>query len=192
MKTVAVFSDADADSLHTKMADEAYNIGPPAAAESYLRADKILEICHRSGAQAVHPGYGFLSENATFADACRDSGVILIGPPASAMRDMGSKSASKIIMTAANVPVVPGYHGDDQSMERLRHEAEKVGYPIMIKAVLGGGGKGMRIVRHSGELVESIEACRREAKKSFNSELVLMERYIERPRHIEFQVGKQP
>lgn len=188
VKTVAVYSDADKDSLHTQMADEAYRIGPPAAAESYLRADKILDICKQSGAQAVHPGYGFLSENATFADACKTKGIILIGPPASAMRDMGSKSASKIIMTKANVPVVPGYHGEDQSIERLQHEAEQVGYPLMIKAVLGGGGKGMRIVRKREELVESIEACRREAKKSFNSELVLMERYIERPRHIEFQV----
>lgn len=188
VKTVAVYSDADANSMHVQMADEAYRIGEPVAAKSYLLGENIIDLAKRVGAQAIHPGYGFLSENAEFAELCEKNGVVFMGPPASAIRAMGSKSASKEIMTKAGVPVVPGYHGKDQSMERLRLEAERVGYPIMIKAVLGGGGKGMRIVHTPDELQEAVDACKREALKSFKSEDVLLERYIVRPRHIEFQV----
>lgn len=188
VKTVAVFSDADADSLHVSMADEAIHIGPSTAADSYLKADTILDVCRQTGAQAVHPGYGFMSENAEFADDCAKHGIVFIGPPASAILSMGSKSASKKIMIAAGVPVVPGYHGEDQSVERLREEADKCGFPLMIKAVLGGGGKGMRVVHTREEFDDMLDACKREAMKSFKDERVLLERYIQRPRHIEFQV----
>jgi 3-methylcrotonyl-CoA carboxylase alpha subunit len=188
VKTVAVYSDADANSRHVQMADEAYRIGEAPASQSYLLGDRILEIAKLSGAQAIHPGYGFLSENAKFAKKCEEHGVEFIGPPASAIEAMGSKSASKIIMTNAKVPVVPGYHGEDQSPERLQQEAVKCGFPIMLKAVLGGGGKGMRIVHKVEDFQENLEACKREALKSFGDERVLLERYIVRPRHIEFQV----
>ncbi|XP_068209370.1 methylcrotonoyl-CoA carboxylase subunit alpha, mitochondrial-like [Palaemon carinicauda] len=141
VRTVAVFSEADKNSMHVAMADEAYHIGPAASQESYLRADKILNIAKCSGAQAVHPGYGFLSENVEFAEVCAKEGIIFVGPPASAIRDMGIKSTSKKIMSEAGVPIIGGYHGDDQSDSRLREEAEKIGFPIMIKAVRGGGGK---------------------------------------------------
>lgn len=174
--------------MHVQMADEAYRIGAPPAAESYLLIDTILDVARRSGAEAIHPGYGFLSENAAFAEACQKAGIVFIGPPASAIMAMGSKSASKIIMTKAGVPVVPGYHGDDQDPARLKKEAERVGYPIMIKAVLGGGGKGMRIVRTPDEFDEALAACKREALASFKDDRVLIERFIQRPRHIEFQV----
>lgn len=146
IKTVAVYSDADANAMFVKMADEAYNVGPAASAQSYLRGDYIIEIAKKVGAQAIHPGYGFLSENEFFAKACFDAGVEFIGPPVPAIHAMGSKSASKNIMNAAGVRCVPGYHGEDQTDETLIKEAEKTGYPIMLKAVLGGGGKGMRIV----------------------------------------------
>mmetsp|Transcript_20611 Transcript_20611/g.39880 ORF Transcript_20611/g.39880 Transcript_20611/m.39880 type:complete len:728 (+) Transcript_20611:36-2219(+) len=188
VKTVAVFSDADAGSMHVMMADEAVRIGEPPANQSYLLSEKILEVAHETGAQAIHPGYGFLSENAKFADACAEAGVKFIGPPSDAIKAMGSKSASKIIMTDANVPVVPGYHGEDQSEEKLVAEAKKIGYPIMIKAVLGGGGKGMRIVRSEDEFLPMLDSAKREAMKSFKDDNVLLERFIERPRHIEFQV----
>ncbi len=188
VRTVAVYSDADAQSQHVQMADEAYRLGEAPAAQSYLLGDKIIALAKQCGAEAIHPGYGFLSENAGFARKCEQAGVEFIGPPASAIEAMGSKSASKIIMTKAGVPVVPGYHGEDQSPERLAAEAVKCGFPIMLKAVLGGGGKGMRIVRNAEEFPENLDACKREALKSFGDERVLLERYIIRPRHIEFQV----
>eukprot|EP00163_Fabomonas_tropica_P034017 TRINITY_DN9266_c0_g1_i1.p1 TRINITY_DN9266_c0_g1~~TRINITY_DN9266_c0_g1_i1.p1 ORF type:complete len:722 (-),score=224.94 TRINITY_DN9266_c0_g1_i1:117-2282(-) len=186
--TVAVYSDADANSMHVSMADEAVHIGPSPAIESYLRQDKILEVAHRMGADAIHPGYGFLSENSGFADACKNAGVKFVGPPSSAIRSMGSKSESKAIMEAAGVPVVPGYHGDNQDPAFLKEEAAKIGYPIMIKAVMGGGGKGMRIVNNEGEFDEALESAKREAKSSFDDDVVLLERYISKPRHVELQV----
>ena len=188
VRTVAVYSDADADAMHVQLADRAVRIGPPLAAQSYLRADAILAAAQQTGAQAIHPGYGFLSENATFARQCSEAGIKFIGPPTAAIEAMGSKSASKDIMIAAGVPVVPGYHGSEQSADVLRSEAERVGYPIMMKAVMGGGGKGMRIIRSADEFDEKLEGCRRESLSSFGDDRVLLERYITRPRHIEFQV----
>lgn len=188
VKTVAVYSDADAYSMHTSMADEAYCIGAPPAAQSYLLGQKIIDVAKMSGAQAIHPGYGFLSENAGFAKMCEDQGIEFIGPPASAIIAMGSKSASKDIMIAAGVPVVPGYHGDEQDPEFLKQEANRIGFPLMIKAVLGGGGKGMRIVMKPDEFDYMLQASKREAQASFGDQRVLLERYIVRPRHIEFQV----
>jgi len=188
VKTVAVYSDADANSMHVQMADEAYRIGPAAAAESYLLGDVVLDVAKRSGAQAIHPGYGFLSENADFCQKCIDAGVEFIGPPIYAITSMGSKSASKAIMEAANVPVVPGYYGDDQSIERLKSEADRMGYPLMIKAVLGGGGKGMRTVMNAAEFEQKLDQAKGEAMASFADDVVLLERFIQRSRHIEFQV----
>ncbi|KAG9411822.1 hypothetical protein AC1031_017448 [Aphanomyces cochlioides] len=188
VRTVAVYSDADANAQHVKMADEAYRLGPPPAAESYLLFDEILRVAKESGAQAIHPGYGFLSENAEFAKACAAAGVEFIGPPVPAIEAMGSKSASKDIMIAAGVPVTPGYHGDDQSFERIKAEAAKIGYPVLLKAVLGGGGKGMRIVDREEDLKDNMEACVREAKASFASTDILVEKYLRRPRHVELQI----
>ncbi|KAI8619235.1 carbamoyl-phosphate synthase L chain, ATP binding domain-containing protein [Chytriomyces sp. MP71] len=188
VKTVAVFSEADRDAQHVKMADEAYLIGPAASAESYLRAEKIIEVAQRSGAQAIHPGYGFLSENASFADAVTKAGMVFIGPPAQAIIDMGSKSESKKIMEAAGVPCVPGYHGEEQDPEYLKSMADEMGYPVLIKAVKGGGGKGMRIVHNEEEFFEMLESSKREATKSFGDDTVLVEKYIIRPRHVEVQV----
>ncbi len=188
VRTVAVYSDIDKDSKHVALSDESYYIGPNPASESYLLADKILEICKISGAEAVHPGYGFLSENAEFSNACAENGIKFIGPPAKAIIDMGSKSASKDIMIAADVPVTPGYHGDAQDVETLRAEAKKMGYPIMIKAVLGGGGKGMRMVMEESGFEEGLDGCKREALKSFGDDRVLIERFLVKPRHVELQV----
>ena len=189
IKTVAVYSDADAASAHVALADEAVRLGPGPSAESYLRAEALLAAARATGAQAVHPGYGFLSENAAFAAACAAQGVAFVGPPAAAIDAMGSKANSKAIMTAAGVPVTPGYWGEDCSLAALAREArERVGFPLMIKAVKGGGGKGMRVVREPSELEAALESCQREARASFGSSAVLIERYIERPRHIEFQV----
>lgn len=188
IKTVAVFSEADRHAMHVEMADEAYCIGPPPSSESYLRQDKILEICHRSGAQAIHPGYGFLSENPSFAELCAKEDVVFIGPPASAIRSMGSKSESKYIMENAKVPTVPGYHGDNQQVSFLREQAKLIGYPVLIKAIKGGGGKGMRIVRSPDQFDEMLEASKRESLKSFSDDKVLIEKYLLRPRHIEVQV----
>ena len=186
--TVAVFSEADADAQHVRLADEAWPIGGPRPAESYLRGDAILEVALRSGAQAIHPGYGFLSENADFADAVEAAGLVFIGPSAASMRRMGSKAGAKDLMQAAGVPVVPGYTGDDQSPEVLAREADRIGYPLMIKAAHGGGGKGMRIVRAAVEFLPALESCRREAANAFGRDRVLLERYIQSPRHIEIQV----
>ncbi|EFA78863.1 methylcrotonyl-CoA carboxylase [Heterostelium album PN500] len=188
VKTVAVYSEADRNSMHVAMADEAYLIGPAAAKDSYLRSDKILEVAKRTGAQAIHPGYGFLSENAGFADLCEKEGIIFIGPPSSAILAMGSKSASKDIMIRANVPTIPGYHGEDQEFETLRSEAEKIGYPVLIKAVMGGGGKGMRIVERPEDLEDGINSSKRESKASFGDDRVLVEKYLVHPRHVEIQV----
>ncbi|KAG2022696.1 biotin/lipoyl attachment:Carbamoyl-phosphate synthase subunit L [Coprinopsis cinerea AmutBmut pab1-1] len=190
IKTVAVYSDVDKDSLHVKLADEAYNIGPAPSAESYLRMDKIIQVCHQSGAQAVHPGYGFLSENAKFAEQLAAEGIVFIGPPASAIISMGSKSESKNIMSSAGVPCVPGYHGDKQDPDFLFQEAQKIGFPVLIKAIHGGGGKGMRTVleptREAFE--EGLLSAKRESLKSFGNDTVLVEKYIQRPRHVEVQV----
>ncbi|KAL2935848.1 Methylcrotonoyl-CoA carboxylase subunit alpha mitochondrial [Bienertia sinuspersici] len=188
IRTVAVYSDADRDSLHVKSADEAVRIGPPPAKLSYLQSNSIIEAARITGAQAIHPGYGFLSENADFAQHCKDEGISFIGPPASAIRDMGDKSASKRIMGGAGVPLVPGYHGNDQDIEIMKSEAEKIGYPILIKPTHGGGGKGMRIVQNPDEFVESFLAARREAAASFGVDTILLEKYILRPRHIEVQI----
>ncbi|KAI8322594.1 hypothetical protein GQ54DRAFT_297304 [Martensiomyces pterosporus] len=188
VKTVAVYSEADANAMHVQMADEAYLIGPAAAAESYLRTDAIIDVVKRSGAQAIHPGYGFLSENAAFADRLDTEGITFIGPPGSAMRAMGSKSESKRIMQAAGVPVVPGYHGENQDPAFLKEKAAEIGYPVLIKAVLGGGGKGMRIVHKPEEFDMMLESSKREATKSFGDDKVLVEKYLTTPRHVEVQV----
>jgi 3-methylcrotonyl-CoA carboxylase alpha subunit len=188
IRTVAVYSEADARAQHVLAADEAYRIGPAAAKESYLRGDRILEVARASGAQAIHPGYGFLSENEDFAEACERAGIAFIGPPASAIRAMGLKSASKRIMEQAGVPLVPGYHGDDQSPALLQREADRIGYPVLIKASAGGGGKGMRIVEASAEFAAALASCKREAASAFGDDAVLIEKYLRRPRHIEIQV----
>ncbi|HWA03266.1 MAG TPA: acetyl/propionyl/methylcrotonyl-CoA carboxylase subunit alpha [Rhizomicrobium sp.] len=186
--TVAVYSDADAGSAHVAMADRAIRIGPPPARESYLRGDLILAAAREAGADAIHPGYGFLSENAQFAEACAGAGVIFVGPPASAIRAMGLKDRAKALMAEAGVAVVPGYLGDDQSTERLAREAAAIGYPVLIKAVAGGGGKGMRRVEAAEAFSAALESARREAKSSFGDDRVLIEKYVSRPRHIEVQV----
>jgi 3-methylcrotonyl-CoA carboxylase alpha subunit len=188
IRTVAVHSDADAQAMHVAMADTAVRIGPAPARESYLSIPAIIEACRRTGAQAVHPGYGFLSENAEFAQACADAGVAFIGPPPAAIRAMGSKSAAKQAMEAAGVPLVPGYHGADQDPARLAEHAAAIGYPVLIKASAGGGGKGMRIVTAPGEFAEALELARGEARSAFGDDQVLIERYLTRPRHIEIQV----
>jgi 3-methylcrotonyl-CoA carboxylase alpha subunit len=188
IRTVAVYSDADADAQHVRQADEAYHIGGSAPQDSYLRGDAILDVAKRSGAQAIHPGYGFLSENAGFADAVEAAGLAFIGPKAASMRKMGSKAGAKELMQSAGVPVVPGYTGEDQSNDTLVREAARIGFPLMIKAAHGGGGKGMRVVRTLDEFLPSLESCQREARGAFGRDRVLLERYVERPRHIEIQV----
>ncbi len=188
ISTVAVFSSADAGAQHVRLADEAYPIGGPAPQESYLRGDAIIEVALRAGAQAIHPGYGFLSENADFADAVAAAGLVFIGPSASSMRRMGSKAGAKDLMAAAGVPVVPGYTGEDQAPEVLAREASRIGFPLMIKAAHGGGGKGMRIVRSDAEFLPNLASCQREAAGAFGRDRVLLERYVESPRHIEIQV----
>lgn len=188
IKTIAVYSDADANAYHVAEADEAYRIGPAPAAESYLRVEAILDACKRSSAEAVHPGYGFLSENAGFADACEKTGLVFVGPPADAIRAMGLKDAAKALMEKAKVPVVPGYHGDKQDEDFLAAEAEKIGYPVLIKAVAGGGGKGMRRVEDPADFAKELKSAQREAGSAFGDERVLVEKYVARPRHIEIQV----
>ncbi len=188
IKTVAVYSEVDKDAMHRHMADEAVFIGPAAASESYLVADKIIEAAKRTGADAVHPGYGFLSENPEFAEACEKNDIIFVGPSAASMRAMALKGAAKKLMEDADVPVVPGYHGDDQSLETLTAEANRIGYPVLIKAVAGGGGKGMRMVYGADEIEAGIEAARREGENSFGNGKLLIEKLIQKPRHIEVQV----
>ena len=186
--TVAVYSDADAKALHVRMADEAVHIGPSPAAESYLVGEKIIAAAKQTGAEAIHPGYGFLSENASFAQAVIDAGLIWVGPKPSSISAMGLKDAAKKLMREAGVPVTPGYEGEDQSVERLSAEADKIGYPVLIKAVAGGGGKGMRKVDAPADFAAALESCRREAKASFSNDEVLLEKWITSPRHIEVQV----
>jgi 3-methylcrotonyl-CoA carboxylase alpha subunit len=186
--TVAVYSEADANARHVRLADEAVLIGPAPARQSYLLAEKILEAARQTGAEAVHPGYGFLSENADFADACEKAGIAFIGPPASAIRAMGSKSAAKALMEKAGVPLTPGYHGDRQEPEFLAEQAARIGYPVLIKASAGGGGKGMRRVDSAADFEAALASCQREASSAFGEDHVLIEKYILRPRHIEIQV----
>ncbi len=186
--TVAVYSDADRDARHVRLADEAIHIGPAPAAESYLRGDAILDAARRSGAQTIHPGYGFLSENAGFARACAEAGIVFIGPPASAIDAMGDKSAAKALMQQAGVPLTPGYHGERQDATFLRAQADAIGYPVLIKASAGGGGKGMRKVEAGADFEAALASCQREAQSAFGNAHVLVEKYIERPRHIEIQV----
>ena len=188
IRTVAVYSDADRNARHVALADEAVHIGPSAARESYLVGDRIIAAALHTGAQAIHPGYGFLSENAGFAQACADAGLVFIGPPPSAIRAMGSKSEAKKIMEKAGVPLVPGYHGDDQSPELLAREADRIGYPVLIKASAGGGGKGMRVVEDAARFADALAGAKREAKAAFADDHVLVEKYLTRPRHIEIQV----
>ncbi|MEW6983455.1 acetyl-CoA carboxylase biotin carboxylase subunit [Colwelliaceae bacterium 6471] len=186
--TVAVYSDADADSLHVNMADEAVYLGPSPSRESYLLGDKVIEAAKRTGAQAIHPGYGFLSENADFCRQCSKENIIFIGPPVAAIEAMGSKSAAKNIMEKAKVPLVPGYHGDDQSEAVLKKSADDMGYPVLLKATAGGGGKGMRQVWSEKEFSEGLAAAKREAKSSFGDDTMLVEKYLTQPRHVEIQV----
>ena len=186
--TVAVYSDADANALHVREATQAVHIGPAPAAESYLDVARLLDAAARSGADAVHPGYGFLSENADFADAVRAAGLTFVGPPAAAMRAMGLKDGAKAVMKKAGVPVTPGYQGDDQSLVRLERAAAAIGFPLLIKAVAGGGGKGMRAVHARGDFAEALLAAQREAGRAFGNDGVLLEKLIARPRHVEVQV----
>jgi 3-methylcrotonyl-CoA carboxylase alpha subunit len=188
VRTVAVYSDADAAARHVQACDEAVPLGGLAARDSYLRWERIIEAARRTGAQAIHPGYGFLSENEAFAQACADAGIVFIGPPPSAIRDMGSKSAAKALMEQAGVPLVPGYHGADNDPALLAREAERIGYPVLIKASAGGGGRGMRRVDRPEDFAEALASCQREAQASFGDRHVLVERYVTRPRHIEIQV----
>ena len=188
IRTVAVYSEADAGARHVAACDEAILIGPAAARDSYLKGERIIEAAKASGAQAIHPGYGFLSENAEFAEACARAGLVFIGPPGSSMRAMGSKSAAKQLMEGAGVPLVPGYHGDDQDPALLQREADRIGYPVLLKASAGGGGKGMRVVERSEDLQGALASCKREAISSFGDDKVLVEKYLTRPRHIEIQV----
>ncbi|MCK4508628.1 MAG: acetyl/propionyl/methylcrotonyl-CoA carboxylase subunit alpha [Desulfuromonadales bacterium] len=188
IQTVVVYSDADASSRHVDMADEAYHIGPSPADESYLIPERLLTVAKESGAQAVHPGYGFLSENAGFAASCMEAGISFIGPPVAAIEAMGNKSAAKRIMEKAAVPLVPGYHGDEQEPAFLHKQADAIGYPLLIKATAGGGGKGMRVVENSDEFIPALAGACREGKSSFGDDRVLLERYLTKPRHVEIQV----
>ena len=188
IRTVAVYSDADDKALHVREADEAVHIGPSSARESYLVGDKIIAAAKAIGAEAIHPGYGFLSENADFAQLVIDSGIVWVGPKPASIRAMGLKDAAKTLMAAAGVPVTPGYLGEDQSPERLQAEADAIGYPVLIKAVAGGGGKGMRRVDAAADFADALESCKREAASSFGNDIVLIEKYILSPRHIEVQV----
>ena len=186
--TVAVFSDADRHAPHVQQADEAVHIGPSPAAESYLSVANLLEAARKTGADAVHPGYGFLSENAGFAQACMDAGLVFIGPPASAIEAMGNKAKAKRRMIAAGVPCAPGYLGDEQNDARLIDEANTLGFPLLVKAVAGGGGRGMRMVREAAELAEAISSARRESQSAFGDGTLMLERLIDDGRHIEIQV----
>ena len=188
VKTVAVYSEADASAKHVAACDEAVLIGSAAAKESYLLGHKIIEVALATGAEAIHPGYGFLSENAEFADACAKAGLVFIGPPASSIRAMGSKSAAKTLMEAAKVPLVPGYHGENQDPDFLQTQADRIGYPVLLKASAGGGGKGMRVVETAADFKAALASCKREAISSFGDDKVLAEKYLQRPRHIEIQV----
>ena len=186
--TVAVYSDADTDALHVQAADRAVRIGAAPSRDSYLAIPRVIDAARRSGAQAIHPGYGFLSENPAFAEACADAGIVFVGPPASAMRAMGSKSAAKALMQTSGVPLLPGYHGERQDAAFLADQANRTGFPLMIKAVSGGGGRGMRVVASVDEFAAALDAARQEAASAFGDDSVLLERYLTNPRHIEVQV----
>jgi len=188
VKTVAVYSDADASAKHVAVCDEAVHIGGSAPKDSYLRWERIIEAAKATGAQAIHPGYGFLSENEEFAQACANAGLVFIGPPPSAIKDMGLKAESKQLMEKAGVPLVPGYHGANQDAALLQAEADRIGYPVLIKASAGGGGKGMRAVDKAEDFAAALASCKREAINSFGDDAVLIEKYVQRPRHIEIQV----
>ena len=188
VSTVAVYSDADREAKHVSVCDEAVYLGGSAPKDSYLKGDAIIAIAKETGAQAIHPGYGFLSENADFAQACQDAGLVFIGPSADAIRAMGGKSESKRLMETAGVPLIPGYHGENQDAQFLQQQADSIGYPVLIKASAGGGGKGMRIVEQSSDFIDLLESCRREAITSFGNDQVLVEKYALKPRHIEIQV----
>ena len=188
IRTVAVYSDADAKALHVRQADEAVHIGPSPARESYLVGERIIAAAQQTGAEAIHPGYGFLSENAQFAQAVLDAGLVWVGPRPESIMAMGLKDAAKKLMAAAGVPVTPGYLGENQEPALLADEAAKIGYPVLIKAVAGGGGKGMRLVEQAAEFSDALASCQREAAASFGNAHVLIEKYIQRPRHIEVQV----
>ncbi|NBQ88512.1 MAG: ATP-grasp domain-containing protein, partial [Betaproteobacteria bacterium] len=188
IRTVAVYSDADAQAKHVLACDEAVHIGGSAPRESYLRGDRIIEVARATGAQAIHPGYGFLSENEGFAQACADAGLVFIGPPPKAIEAMGLKAESKQLMEKAGVPLVPGYHGANQDAALLKAEADRIGYPVLIKASAGGGGKGMRAVERAEDFDAALASCKREARNSFGDDAVLIEKYVQRPRHIEIQV----
>ena len=188
LRTIAVYSDADAQALHVRMADEAHAIGPSPAAQSYLSIATIVAVAKATAAECIHPGYGFLSENAAFAEACRDAGIVFVGPPPDAIRAMGLKDRAKALMEKAGVPVVPGYHGDKQDAAFLKRKAYEIGYPVLIKAVAGGGGKGMRKVERYAEFDAALEAAQREASGAFGDAQVLIEKYVTAPRHIELQV----
>src|SRR5580704_5992152 len=188
LTTIAVYSDADRQAQHVRIADEAYRLGAAPAAESYLDIGKLIALAKRVGADAIHPGYGFLSENAAFAQACIDADLIFIGPPAAAIKAMGSKSASKAAMAAVGVPVAPGYHGSEQSAQHLQEEAQRVGFPLIIKASAGGGGKGMQVVNSAAEVGAAVESAQRLARTAFGSDRLLLERYFPQARHVEVQV----
>ncbi|BCA92131.1 acetyl/propionyl/methylcrotonyl-CoA carboxylase subunit alpha [Vreelandella aquamarina] len=188
LKTVAVYSDADATARHVREADEAVRLGPAAARESYLNIEAVIDAAQRTGTGAIHPGYGFLSENGTFVKALEQAGITFVGPPASAIAAMGDKSAAKARMANAGVPLVPGYHGDDQGDALLRSEADKIGYPVMLKASAGGGGKGMRVVESGEGFQAALDGCRRESKAAFGDDRMLIEKYLVQPRHVEVQV----
>ncbi|MDW5375377.1 acetyl/propionyl/methylcrotonyl-CoA carboxylase subunit alpha [Halomonas sp. HP20-15] len=186
--SVAVYSDADALARHVREADEAIRVGPAAARDSYLNVEAVIEAARRTGADAIHPGYGFLSENADFVAACEAAGIVFVGPPASAIAAMGDKSAAKARMDTAGVPLVPGYHGGDQANEHLQAEAERIGYPVLLKASAGGGGKGMRVVERGADFQAALDGCRRESRAAFNDDRMLIEKYLTQPRHVEVQV----
>ncbi len=188
IKTVAVYSDADAEALHVMMADEAIHIGGSAPSESYLDMNRIIDVAKQTGAEAIHPGYGFLSENAVFCQLCADNDLVFIGPPVTAIETMGSKSAAKQIMESADVPLLPGYHGNDQDPALLKKAANEIGYPVLLKAVSGGGGKGMRQVLNPNDFDEALAAAKREASSSFGDDAMLVEKYLQQPRHVEVQV----
>ncbi|MFN5013611.1 acetyl/propionyl/methylcrotonyl-CoA carboxylase subunit alpha [Bradyrhizobium sp.] len=188
LKTVAVYSEADRNALHVALADEAVLLGPARARDSYLNIERLIEAARQTGAEAVHPGYGFLSESAEFAQACLDAGLVFVGPTAAMITAMGSKSGSKFLMEQAGVPLVPGYHGEAQDEATLADEAARIGYPVLIKASAGGGGRGMRVVHAAGDLADAVTSAKREAKAAFGDDRVLIEKFVENPRHIEVQI----
>src|ERR1051325_2949117 len=188
LRTVAVYSEADRGAMHVAMADEAVLLGPARARDSYLNIERVVDAARKTGAEAVHPGYGFLSENADFAQACADAGLVFVGPTAAMMTAMGSKSGSKALMEKAGVPLVPGYHGEAQDEATLARAADRIGFPVLVKASAGGGGRGMRVVGSAGELAAAIVSAKREAKAAFGDDRMLIEKYVQSPRHIEVQV----